>query len=418
MPKKKEKAVVPRLRFPEFRDAGEWEVKKIGDIFRITRGNVLSMMAVSESPSPEYPYPVYSSQTKNDGLSGYYSDYLHEDSITWTTDGANAGDVKYREGRFYCTNVCGVLISEDGHANSFVAELLNTVTKKHVSYVGNPKLMNGVMAQIQIPFPKIEEQRKIADCLASLDDLIRAGEAQLVALKDHKKGLMQQLFPREGETTPRLRFPEFRDAGEWEVKRLGEVCDFLKGKGLPKKEITPAGSVLCVHYGELFTDYGEIIRRVKSFTNGDNNYVLSEVDDVLMPTSDVTPNGLAKASCIKQSSVVLGGDILVIRLNKELVFGEYLSRLIRFREQEVFRYVSGTTVFHLYPDSISKLRVLLPRLPEQQKIADCLASLDDLIRTGEAQLVALKDHQEGPDAAALSAGGGLSHGGREALRNT
>ena len=194
---------------------------------------------------------------------------------------------------------------------------------------------------------------------------------------------------------PCLRFPEFRDAGEWEVKRLGEVCDFLKGKGLPKKEITPAGSVPCVHYGELFTDYGEIIRRVKSFTNGDNNYVLSEVDDVLMPTSDVTPNGLAKASCIKQSSVVLGGDILVIRLNKEFVFGEYLSRLIRFREQEVFRYVSGTTVFHLYPDSISKLRVLLPRLPEQQKIADCLASLDDLIRAGEAQLVALKDHKKG-----------------------
>ena len=163
----------------------------------ITRGNVLSMMAVSESHSPEHPYPVYSSQTKNDGLSGYYSDYLHEDSITWTTDGANAGDVKYRKGKFYCTNVCGVLISEDGHANSFVAELLDTVTKKHVSYVGNPKLMNGVMAQIQISFPQIEEQQKIADCLTSLDDLIRAVEAQLVALKDHKKGLMQQLFPQE-----------------------------------------------------------------------------------------------------------------------------------------------------------------------------------------------------------------------------
>lgn len=187
----------PRLRFPEFRNAGEWEVKKIVDIFRVTRGEVLSMKLVSESYSTETPYPVYSSQTKNNGLSGYYSDYLYEDAITWTTDGANAGDVKYRKGKFYCTNVCGVLISEDGYANSFVAELLNTVTKKHVSYVGNPKLMNGVMAQIQIPFPQIKEQQKIADCLSSLDEVIELEAQKLEALKTHKKGLMQQLFPQE-----------------------------------------------------------------------------------------------------------------------------------------------------------------------------------------------------------------------------
>ncbi len=200
---------------------------------------------------------------------------------------------------------------------------------------------------------------------------------------------------KKKHVVPRLRFPEFSDSGEWEVKRLGEVCDFLKGKGLPKTEITSAGSVPCIHYGELFTDYGEVIKSVKSFANGGNNYVLSEEDDVLMPTSDVTPNGLAKASCLKQSNVVLGGDILIIRLNKKLVFGEYLSRLIRFKEQEVLRYVNGTTVFHLYPDSISKLRVPLPSLPEQQKIADCLGSLDDLIRAEEAALEALKKHKKG-----------------------
>jgi len=193
----REGETTPRLRFPEFRNAGEWEVKKIVDIFRVTRGEVLSMKLVSESYSTETPYPVYSSQTKNNGLSGYYSDYLYEDAITWTTDGANAGDVKYRKGKFYCTNVCGVLISEDGYANSFVAELLNTVTKKHVSYVGNPKLMNGVMAQIQIPFPQIKEQQKIADCLSSLDRVIELEAQKLEALKTHKKGLLQQLFPQE-----------------------------------------------------------------------------------------------------------------------------------------------------------------------------------------------------------------------------
>jgi type I restriction enzyme S subunit len=193
----REGETTPRLRFPEFRDAGPWEVKKIGDLFSITRGKVLPMNLISDSPSLEKPYPVYSSQTKHNGLAGYYSEYLFENAITWTTDGANAGDVNYRKGKFYCTNVCGVLLSDEGYANTFVAELLNTVTRKHVSYVGNPKLMNGVMAQIEIPIPHLSEQQKIADCLSSLDELIELQAKQLEALQAHKKGLMQQLFPQE-----------------------------------------------------------------------------------------------------------------------------------------------------------------------------------------------------------------------------
>ncbi|WP_419624918.1 restriction endonuclease subunit S, partial [Thiolapillus sp.] len=179
----------------------------MGEIFKVTRGEVLSMRLVSDMPSETTPYPVYSSQTKNNGLSGYYSDFLYENAITWTTDGANAGDVNYRPGKFYCTNVCGVLINNDGYANVFIAELLNTITRKHVSYIGNPKLMNGVMAKIKIILPPLPEQQKIAHCLSSLDEVIGLQAKKVQALKQHKKGLMQQLFPAEGETTPRLRFP-------------------------------------------------------------------------------------------------------------------------------------------------------------------------------------------------------------------
>ncbi|WCE93534.1 restriction endonuclease subunit S [Acidithiobacillus ferriphilus] len=185
----------PRLRFPEFQNAGEWEVKAIGDVFRVTRGEVLSMTLVKDEASNEAPFPVYSSQTKNKGLAGYYSEYLYEGAITWTTDGANAGDVNFRPGKFYCTNVCGVLINTHGYANACVAALLNSVTRSHVSYVGNPKLMNGVMAKIEIPFPPLAEQQRIASCLSSLDALIAAETQKLEALKTHKKGLMQQLFP-------------------------------------------------------------------------------------------------------------------------------------------------------------------------------------------------------------------------------
>lgn len=185
----------PRLRFPEFEGAGEWEKKAVGDVFRVTRGEVLSMTLVNDTSTDEAPYPVYSSQTKNFGLAGYYSRFLYQDAITWTTDGANAGDVNFRPGKFFCTNVCGVLISKGGDANVCVAALLNSVTRSHVSYVGNPKLMNGVMASIEIPFPSVPEQLRIADCLTSLDDVIAAEGEKLDTLKTHKKGLMQQLFP-------------------------------------------------------------------------------------------------------------------------------------------------------------------------------------------------------------------------------
>ena len=185
----------PRLRFPEFQDSREWEERRVGDVFKVTRGEVLAMPLVSDEKTNEAPFPVYSSQTKNRGLAGYYSEYLYENAITWTTDGANAGDVNYLPGKFYCTNVCGVLLSDDGYANPCVAELLNAVTRQHVSYVGNPKLMNGVMAKITIAFPAPAEQQRIAACLSSLDAVLAGQSQKLAALRTHKQALMQQLFP-------------------------------------------------------------------------------------------------------------------------------------------------------------------------------------------------------------------------------
>ena len=140
-----------KTRLPGFTD--EWVEKKVKDVFRVTRGYVLATNKVMERPDGYHKYPVFSSQTQNNGVMGYYSDYLFEDAITWTTDGANAGEVNYRQGKFYCTNVCGVLISEEGYANECVASIINMVAKSHVSYIGNPKLMNNVMADIEICIP-------------------------------------------------------------------------------------------------------------------------------------------------------------------------------------------------------------------------------------------------------------------------
>ena len=150
-----------------------WEQRKVSELFRVTRGYVLAATQTETAKTAEKPYPVYSSQTKDKGLMGYYKDYLYEDAITWTTDGANAGTVNYRAGKFYCTNVCGVLLSNEVKANQMIAEALNNVAKGYVSYVGNPKLMNNVMADIVIQIPtQAEEREQLSSFFTNLDHLI------------------------------------------------------------------------------------------------------------------------------------------------------------------------------------------------------------------------------------------------------
>jgi type I restriction enzyme S subunit len=175
-------------------DFPEWRMKEVGEIFKITRGNVLAMNLLTNNWSEETPYPVYSSQTKIKGLAGYYNKFLFENAITWTTDGANAGDVNYRSGKFYCTNVCGVLLNKEGFANTCVSELINSVSKNYVSYVGNPKLMNGIMSKIKIEFPSLQEQAKIANFLSSIDTKIDVEYQFLQELKEQKKYLLANLF--------------------------------------------------------------------------------------------------------------------------------------------------------------------------------------------------------------------------------
>ncbi|MCF1847874.1 restriction endonuclease subunit S [Lactobacillus mulieris] len=147
----------PNLRFHDF--STNWKKVKVGDIFTVTRGKVLSKDKISKTKDHIMKYPVYSSQTLNNGLLGYYHDYLFEDAITWTTDGANAGTVRLRAGKFYGTNVNGVLLSKNGYVNDANAEALNQIAWKYVSKVGNPKLMNNVMQNIMFSIaPSVEEQ--------------------------------------------------------------------------------------------------------------------------------------------------------------------------------------------------------------------------------------------------------------------
>ena len=183
----------PKIRFKGYTE--DWEQRKVSEMFMVTRGYVLPATDTSEELSDEMPYPVYSSQTKDNGLMGYYSDYLYEDAITWTTDGANAGTVNFRDGKFYCTNVCGVLLSDKVEASKAVAEVLNNVAKRYVSYVGNPKLMNNVMADIQITIPTSREERaRISSYFSTLDHLITLHQRKCDELKNMKQYMLQNMF--------------------------------------------------------------------------------------------------------------------------------------------------------------------------------------------------------------------------------
>lgn len=172
---------------------------------------------------------------------------------------------------------------------------------------------------------------------------------------------------------------------EWNVVALKGNVNFKKGKGLSKKEICIDGKHECIHYGELFGADSEI-NTVSNRTNHEKEkMVLSKENDVLMPTSDVTPRGLATASCIKKNDVILGGDILVISPNDE-IFGSYLSRQIRFEKNQILNLVTGSTVYHIYAKDMEKFLLKKPPLKQQSLIAHLLTQQEDLLSSIETTI--------------------------------
>ena len=150
--------------------------KKISDICDIARGKVISKDYIRENSGN---YPVYSSQTENNGELGRISTYMYEgEYLTWTTDGANAGTVFYRKGKFSITNVCGILkIQHKKVAIKYLYYVLGFVTSKYVNKgMGNAKLMSNVMANIEVPIPPFNIQLEIVNIMDKLTEL----ESELV----------------------------------------------------------------------------------------------------------------------------------------------------------------------------------------------------------------------------------------------
>jgi len=171
-----------------------WERFQIADIASLGRGRVISSVEISKQRSPKYP--VYSSQTSSDGIMGYLDTYDFDgEYVTWTTDGANAGTVFYRNGKFNCTNVCGTLKINSNHNPYFVALCLNLIARKYVfTNLANPKLMNNVMATIEIYLPDVKIQDSTSRILSSIDMKYKVENEIAVKYMKMKKYLLSNLF--------------------------------------------------------------------------------------------------------------------------------------------------------------------------------------------------------------------------------
>ena len=209
-------------------------------------------------------------------------------------------------------------------------------------------------------------------------------------MQQYKKGMMQKLFTQE------LRFKDAQgnDFPDWEEKRLGEVATFKKGKGISKADIVEGGKNKCIRYGELYTEYSEIIKSIVSRTDTEkSSSVLSKKNDILMPTSDVTPNGLATASALNATGVILGGDILIIRTKS--ILNAFFCFFVASHKNKIMRLVSGVTVYHIYGSDLASLHVNIPSFSEQQKIADFLSSIDQKINLVSIELDHAKSFKKG-----------------------
>jgi type I restriction enzyme S subunit len=357
--------LVPFLRFPEFKDSGEWVEKKLGEVFKVTRGNVLSMSLVHEISNSDYQFPVYSSQTKNNGLSGYYNHFLFEDAITWTTDGANAGDVNFRSGKFYCTNVCGVLINEEGYSNACIAAMIDAVSRTYVSYVGNPKLMNGVMAEIKINFPSLPEQTKIATFLTSIDERIEALSEQLELTRDYKKGMMQRIFSQE------LRFKddEGNEYPEWVEKKLGEVCNITIGEFIIKTKQNPGAEYPVYNGGKTNTGFYE------DYNNKGNKVIISARGANAGFVNFEKNNYWAGNSCYS-----------IDVLDKKLCNIVFLYFYIKFFENKFTDFQQSANIPSVSKKDVIEFIASIPHLEEQTKIATFLSSIDERIEALSEQL--------------------------------
>jgi type I restriction enzyme S subunit len=272
---------------------------------------------------------------------------------------------------------------KDGYSNGFFQNCFEQnqhgqQLKKHITSGARSNGLLNISKEtffnVEIPTPSLPEQQKIADCLDSADAVIAAQRRKVEALRVHKKGLMQQLFPQEGETQPRLRFPEFEGTEDWEGYKLGDVCELYQPVTLSSSELTMTGEYLVYGANGIIGTHSEY------------NHPESEIA--------VTCRGATCGEVTRtQPMSWITGNAMVVRPRSKRLTKDYLFQF--FRNHGLKTIITGSAQPQITRAGFAPLPVFFPEPAEQNRIAECLISLDDLIAAESGKLDTLKTHKKG-----------------------
>ncbi len=383
----KGKTLVPKLRFPEFRDSPEWQSGKLDEL-------VDTVTPPKKLPTSNYfssgAFPIIDqSQREICGWTDNHEALIQED-LPLIVFGDHTCILKLVD-RPFAQGADGIKIlkSRPKAETSYLYQYLSyqpVVTEEY-------KRHYSILKEKVVFFPDVKtgEQQKIADCLSSVDELIADQARKVDALKSHKKGLMQQLFPREGETQPRLRFPEFQNTGEWTEEELVRIVDIQSG-GTPSKA-NPAfwnGSIPWVSAKDmkrLFLEDAEDHISAEAVSDGAR---LVPPGTLLMLTRGMT---LLKdvPVCVLRREMSFNQDVKALR-PKSQVDGLFLAWALTGNKQRLLEMVeiAGHGTGKLNTNELNAFKLMLPRPAEQQRIADFLTSLHNLIAAQTQKLESFK----------------------------
>lgn len=393
--------VVPKLRFPEFKARSGWQSTSLSDASTPVTERVGERKLTPVSISAGVGFVPQAEKFGRDISGNQYSLYTVVRDGDFVYNKGNS--LKFPQGCVYQLRGWGEVAAPNVFIsfrlkNVFVAEYFQYCFEKNIhgaqlkKHITSGARSNGLLNVsknqfygISIPTPLPDEQQKIADCLSSLDELIAAQVRKVQALKTYKRGLMQQLFPREGETLPRLRFPEFRDAPEWTPTAFGQAATFFNGKAYAKEELLERGKYKVLRVGNFFTSdrwyYSDLeLEDTKYCDEGDLLYAWSASFGPRIWRGGRTIYHYHIWKVVEKSGIDRGFLFWALDVETD-----------RIRS----RSANGIGMFHITKGTIETWSTMIPSPGEQKKIADLLSSVNAGITCETNQLETLKAHKKG-----------------------
>ena len=416
--------LLPKLRFPEFRDGPPWSARKFADLYGFKRTNILSRDKLNYETGTiknihygdihtkfkplfragdEYvPYviPDASANGFDDDTFCEEGDLVLADASEDLDDVGKAIEIVSLDGERVVAGTHTILATRRGSVP--VVGLGGQVFQSAAVRAGIKKVAQGAkvygisakrISVVLVPVPPtVAEQQKIADCLGWLDDLVAAEGRKLEALRQHKQGMIQQLLPQPGETVPRLRFPEFRDAGEWEEKTLGGLGTLISGLTYSPNDVRDSGLLVLrssnIQNGEIILDDSVYVRRD---VNGAN---LTQPADILICVRNGSRSLIGKNAIVPNGmpDCTHGAFMIVFRALAPH-FARVLLQTTAYQKQVAADL--GATINSINRSQLLNYRFTVPKPAEQQRIAACLSTIDTQIASQACRIVSLKQHKQG-----------------------